>query len=659
MAIACNACLPPPTEEISTTISGDFKDPKVKMVLDLQDRQQTDSLLLLLNSKDATTRYWAAMAFASIKDKNAIDTLAKLLHDRLDSVKVAAAYSLGQIGDTTAQRYLIAAFDTEDTTGADFNKYVLEAIGKCGTDFFLSLMSSVTTYQVTDTALLEGQTLGIYHFMLRNIVHPSGTNRMLSLATQAQYPSSVRLIAASYLARGQNLGLDTLVSVDSTLSSIFEQEANAEIRMALALGVGKTKTELAKSALLRQFNVEQDYRVKCNIVRALKQFDYLTIRDTLFAALKDTNLHVVQTINEYLLEKGISRDANTYRRLAMDSTFSPTVQVELLTAANKHMPNYFTDYKSVINAALQQMYNQSKDVYVKAQALKGMSYYVRMYRYIADSSFASTSPILKTAAVEALTTICETENFDASFGASAITATQAIGRYLLQALQSQDAGMIALAAGALRTPARNFKVVLADSLPILEAVLQKIPLPNEIETYNELLHTIAHFKGIEFTPQKTAYNHPINWQMLDKITPSSKASIQTNKGEIILELTPQAAPGTVANFISLAKGKFYNDKVFHRVVPNFVIQGGCPRGDGYGGLDYTIRSELPPLRYNQGGLVGMASAGNHTEGTQFFITHSPALHLNGNYTIFAKVLSGMEVVNAIQVGDSIIEVNMK
>ncbi|NJL76416.1 MAG: hypothetical protein HC892_16735 [Saprospiraceae bacterium] len=162
----------------------------------------------------------------------------------------------------------------------------------------------------------------------------------------------------------------------------------------------------------------------------------------------------------------------------------------------------------MINAALQQIYNQSKDVYVKSQALKGMGYYVRMYRYIADSSFTSTSPILKSAAVEALTMICATENFDASFGASARTATQAIANYLLQALQSQDAGMIALAAGALRTPARNFKVVLADSLPILEAVLQKIPLPNEIETYNELLHTIAYFKGIEFTPQKNNLQSP-------------------------------------------------------------------------------------------------------------------------------------------------------
>ena len=116
---------------------------------------------------------------------------------------------------------------------------------------------------------------------------------------------------------------------------------------------------------------------------------------------------------------------------------------------------------------------------------------------------------------------------------------------------------------------------------------------------------------------------------------------------------PEFAPGTVANFIALVRQGFYQDKTIHRVVPNFVIQGGCPRGDGYGSLDYTIRSELPPLYYDEAGYVGMASAGNHTECTQFFITHSPTPHLDGEYTIFARVTDGLEVVHQTQVGEYI------
>jgi len=89
-----------------------------------------------------------------------------------------------------------------------------------------------------------------------------------------------------------------------------------------------------------------------------------------------------------------------------------------------------------------------------------------------------------------------------------------------------------------------------------------------------------------------------------------------------------------------------------------VMQGGCPRGDGYGSLDYSIRSELAHLHYDQAGYVGMASAGNHTECTQFFITHSPTPHLDGEYTIFARVTGGMDVVYASRVGDRIKKVNL-
>ena len=129
--------------------------------------------------------------------------------------------------------------------------------------------------------------------------------------------------------------------------------------------------------------------------------------------------------------------------------------------------------------------------------------------------------------------------------------------------------------------------------------------------------------------------------------------IGDNNKPVKLQLLKKEAPGSVANFVQLAKNGFFNGKNFHRVIPNFVIQGGCPRGDGYGGLDYSIRSELPPLNYDDEGYVGMASAGNHTECTQWFITHAPTPHLDGRYTIFAKVIEGMETVHQVQIGDVI------
>ena len=127
----------------------------------------------------------------------------------------------------------------------------------------------------------------------------------------------------------------------------------------------------------------------------------------------------------------------------------------------------------------------------------------------------------------------------------------------------------------------------------------------------------------------------------------------------MLQLWPTVAPGSVANIMDLAQTGFLNDKAFHRVVPNFVIQGGSPTGDAYGSLDYSIRSEFSDLHYDEEGLLGMASAGPDTEGPQFFITHSPTLHLDGRYTLFGKVSKGMDVVHSIQVGDRILEASLE
>src|SRR5690606_11045699 len=102
----------------------------------------------------------------------------------------------------------------------------------------------------------------------------------------------------------------------------------------------------------------------------------------------------------------------------------------------------------------------------------------------------------------------------------------------------------------------------------------------------------------------------------------------------------------------LAQKNYFDNKSIHRVVPNFVIQGGCKRGDGWGSENYSIRSEFSMLRYKTGS-VGLASTGKDTEGTQWFITHSATPHLDGRYTIFAEVVDGLPVVDYIEVGDKV------
>ncbi len=134
----------------------------------------------------------------------------------------------------------------------------------------------------------------------------------------------------------------------------------------------------------------------------------------------------------------------------------------------------------------------------------------------------------------------------------------------------------------------------------------------------------------------------------------SKAVIKTAKGDINISFFDKDAPGTVANFVKLAKSGFYAGLTFHRVIPNFVIQGGCPQGNGSGGPGYTIPCEINPNKHLAGSL-SMAHRGKDTGGSQFFICHSPQPHLDGKHTVFGRT-DDMSVVNTIQAGDKMNQV---
>ena len=133
-----------------------------------------------------------------------------------------------------------------------------------------------------------------------------------------------------------------------------------------------------------------------------------------------------------------------------------------------------------------------------------------------------------------------------------------------------------------------------------------------------------------------------------------RVTLSTSKGDIVLDLFAQYAPNTVNNFVVLARDGFYDGLTFHRVIPNFMIQGGDPSGNGTGGPGYKFADEfhMNPLRHETG-VISMANAGPGTNGSQFFITHAPQPHLDGRHTVFGKVTTGQDVVNAIRQSDTI------
>ncbi|RFM23362.1 MAG: peptidylprolyl isomerase [Candidatus Thermochlorobacter aerophilum] len=149
-----------------------------------------------------------------------------------------------------------------------------------------------------------------------------------------------------------------------------------------------------------------------------------------------------------------------------------------------------------------------------------------------------------------------------------------------------------------------------------------------------------------------------DWTFFRRFSKNPLAVIETSKGRISIELFIEEAPFTVQNFITLAEQHFFDGLTFHRVVPNFVVQGGDPKGDGSGGPPYSIRSEFTRRRFERG-IIGMASAGKDTEGSQFFIMHSHHPHLDGRYTAFGLVKTGLETLDKLEVGDKILSIKIQ
>jgi peptidyl-prolyl cis-trans isomerase B (cyclophilin B) len=155
----------------------------------------------------------------------------------------------------------------------------------------------------------------------------------------------------------------------------------------------------------------------------------------------------------------------------------------------------------------------------------------------------------------------------------------------------------------------------------------------------------------------TRYSKPFDMKI--DVTKQYEATIETNRGNIVLKLFAQQTPRTVNNFVCLAEDGFYDGVAFHRVINDFMIQGGDPTGTGRGGPGYSFKDEFDPqLKHDQAGTLSMANAGPNTNGSQFFITHGPTSWLDGKHSVFGRVTKGQDVVNSIQQGDVMLSVRV-
>lgn len=304
------------------------------------------------------------------------------------------------------------------------------------------------------------------------------------------------------------------------------------------------------------------------------------------------------------------------------------------------------------------LYHSTDDDMEKAWLLKSFAAVPLKYSFVEKEMKNAQSAVISTYAMETLTLMRKSAFFEISADIMLlqdIDLDEEFLRIFKEGAGSGDIALVSLSASVLRDPGLNYRDLIKNTGFIEEALLAAVS-PEMAEARAELIATLEYFSGRKIDIDiKPRFNHPINWERVMQIPPRQLIGIITGKGEIIVQLNVNRCPGTVSAFLELAGSGFYNNRRIHRLVPNFVVQDGCPRGDGWGGPPFTIRSEFTPSPF-VAGVFGMASAGKDTEGSQWYITHTAAPHLEGKYTNFGFVVSGMEVVQRLEAGDLIEEI---
>lgn len=635
----------------------DLEDKEIQMAFEAGYNHSRDSLLTLFHHKNPTIRYIAVNAFASWPDTTVIDSIAPLLKDVDENVRIGAAYSLGQMRSLRSEPYLKQSFVKFDSLNNNqlFNATILESLGKCGSIETLKLIAGVKSYLPTDSVLVAGQSRSLYRFALRDMIVPEGTKTCLHITNTLAYPYEARLYAANYLSKGK--GIDLKGHVD-TLIHTFNLEKNPNIQKALALAISKTKTEKVFNFIQDELSKSNNPSIRYILINNIQTFPYVQSDTIAFLYIKDPDYLIARSAAQYLMHYGNPEDSKKYFECFLDPATNKSAHIELLGAANKHTPYTFSVTKSTINNILKDSLLNVPDVYRKTDIIEALSYDVTNFMFIRNVTEKSPDKALQVVGLESFGNILGNPYFQKVYRSNYIPYKKLIFSYLIDGILSKDVGLVSTAAMVLRNPELNFKTFFpSDSL--FRIAQRKQKLPENVEAYNELAKTISYWSGQPYKPGPDKGFRMMDWAVLNNITDSTTCTIITGRGTIKIQLLPSVAPMTVANWVELLKRNYYNNKSFHRVVPNFVIQNGCNRGDGFGALNYTIRSEFTQVYYDHAGFVGMASAGPDTESAQFFITSSATPHLDGRYTIFAKVISGMDVVNKIRKGDKILKINIK
>ena len=583
-----------------------WTDERLWPVLEAQEHRSTDRLCKLLTDSSAVVREAAALAFASIQDSASIPCLLKALDDKEVSVRATAAFALGFIADSaTVQGMAEAAMNERDTT-------VQRAY------------MSASFIAMQRNGMLKDPGAIIYF-----LESSRGHEQLRAADALRRLPdSTLHAIATDYMAL---LGGDTPL----------------ELEAMLVRGLGRVHSDEALRLLRFSTDADKPAVIIASALRALGGLGNST-DDSIFFHWSGAGC-VGQAALEVLRVREVL-DGDACLRKASEEEDTLTC-IALLGLAMRHGHAAAADSAQKLLPQARSPYFSADQISARIASSKSLMVELDQFLYFLGSD---EHPVFRQACYQGALTIVRGRMTRARY-ASREAQYAELGAVLDSAILSGDPGLIASVAETL--DGEEPDVIRMLFTPELErkalAPLQPI---RDLETRMLIQKVVAKRDGLpQPAHHRPVFNHAIDPVKLRSLKQGQQYRIVTNKGEIVIATDVNECPGSSLAFDSLVTAGYYNGKYFHRMVPNFVVQGGCPRGDGYGGMPWTLRTEISRTPFTAGS-VGLASSGPDTESCQFFITHSAAPHLDGRYTRFGQVLSGMDVIWELQVGDSMVRV---
>lgn len=623
------------TEKASQQARNRFSDTVLQKIHDLKDRRNTEALMNMADLSEEAYHREIALALASVQDKKAVPVLLELLGDPGSGVREVAAFALGQLRDTALEKELISSYQGEIVPRVQ--AVLLESVGKCATEKGLHFLASLQGGKL----IKEGQAWGIYRAGQKELYTKKSIQKAVELLN-TKNNSSVRLAAAHYLAGTKEADLSPSYNI---LYNAAKKDPSPFVRMKALRALSKTGKEGLNKKIGRSIVHDPDPRVRISGFEALGETDYQNYMTLAWEVLDDRNVKIQIAGAEFLKDHLTSTKENIQKLLNKSGGGLNWRARSILLSAIMEL----TGKPGQLVTSLKYTYSNSYRPYVKASLLRVMAGTWEAFPYVKREIMNAAQPVIASSGMAGLVSLVQ--------GGQVPKHHLPVFRgFLKQALASQNTSLVAQTANILRDTALDLHREFTQK-GLLTKARKELSFPGDYEAIAAIEKTLAEWQGREYVPPEIPYNNPIDWELLTTLPPEGKVSVETNKGKFIMKLFVEEAPGTVAQFLSLVKEGFYEGKYFHRLVPNFVVQGGGPKGDGWGTLDRSIRSEFTTGHYYEG-FVGMASAGKDTESCQWFITLSPAPHLDGRYTRFAKISDGMKVIRELQPGDKIVKIKV-